>query len=83
MSFIGRFTSSRGLSLNCRKEERDGVVIIRCSPIEKRDDIKQQLGERDIQIQVLENGKLDLKDDGGVPKPVMEELDEYLKRMVQ
>lgn len=82
MSFIGRFQSSRGLAFNCRKEDRDGVVIIKCSPLEKRDDIKQQLGEREVQIKVLENGKLDFMDDGGVPKPIMEELDEYLKRMV-
>jgi len=82
MSFIGRFQSSRGLAFNCRKDDRDGVVIIRCSPIERKNDIKQQLGERDVKIRVLENGKLDFQDDGGVPKPIMEELDEYLKRMI-
>ena len=74
-------SKTTGLALNCRKEERDGVVIVRCAPIEKREDIRQELGERETVFKVM-NGKLELIDDGGVPKHIMKELDDYLRRML-
>jgi len=78
-----KFRTRSGLSFNCRKEEREGNVLIKCEPIEKKDDIKQQLSERPIILRLTENGKLDLIDDGGVDRKIIEELDEYLEHFIR
>ena len=66
-------------AFRCKKEERNGVVFVMCQPIEKRDDIKEALSEGEVVFRLLNNGRLDLIDDGGADKKTIEELDDYLR----
>ena len=66
-------------SFNCRKEEVDGVTILKCEPIEKKGDLKVALTERPIMFRMTEQGKFELIDDGGADPKIVKELDKYLK----
>ena len=66
-------------AFRCRKEERDGVTFIVCSPVEKKGNVKVNIGEGEVLFRVTDTGKAELINDGGVDRKTIEELDEYLK----
>ena len=83
MAWPMKFKSQGGVSLNCKREDNpDGIQLIKCEPLEKRDDVVQNLGQREVQFRVLENGKVELLDDGGVNREIVKELDDYLNYFV-
>lgn len=69
---------TKRMTFNCKKMDDEGVTKVVCEPIEIRGNVKQRLSERPVQFRLTENGYLDLIDDGGVPKDIIKELDEYL-----
>lgn len=70
------FRTSR-MAFNCKKMDEEGVTKIVCEPLEIKGETKQKLSERPVIFIKLQNG-FDLIDDGGLPKDVIKELDEYL-----
>ena len=66
-------------SFRCKKEEADGVTVLKCEPILKKGDLKISLTENPIVFKQLENGKFELLDDGGADPDTIKELDKYLK----
>lgn len=69
-------------SFRCKKEEMDGVTILKCEPILKKGELKVALTEQPIMFRQLENGKFELIDDGGADPKTIKELDDYLKFFV-
>ena len=66
-------------SFRCKKEEMDGVTMLKCEPILKKGELKVALTEQPIIFRQLGNGKFELIADGGADPKTIKELDEYLR----
>ncbi|HDH44851.1 MAG TPA: hypothetical protein ENG66_05610 [Thermococcus sp.] len=64
----------------CKKVEKEGITLVTCSPVEKKGEILEALGEGEVVFKIDPNTRVaELIDDGGVDRQTIKELDEYIK----